>query len=181
MPDLVVEFCIMHRLQMARPVIETPQGLSLITGPVKRWPHAFLLVMLRRRSPEVAALYLFSLARPSRNPRLPLSSSGQSLAWSPRERRSADFSPQGCWSAKDPSSVAVLPRLSAASVAGLLRSTEALARILRRVEALKFGGRVCAVLTFLRNEFRAPKKSELRTPKFSLANRLQQVDSIVHC
>jgi hypothetical protein len=47
--------------------------------------------------------------------------------------------------------VAVLPRLGAASVAGLLRSLETLARILRRVEALEFCGRVCAVLTFLRD------------------------------
>jgi hypothetical protein len=52
--------------------------------------------------------------------------------------------------------VAILPRLSAASLAGLLRSVEALARILRRVEALEFCGRVCAVLTSLRDKSRAP-------------------------
>ena len=52
--------------------------------------------------------------------------------------------------------VAVLPRLRAASVAGLLPSVEALSRILRRVEALVFCGGVCAVLTFLRDKSRAP-------------------------
>src|SRR5439155_25377556 len=46
----------------------------------------------------------------------------QRLAGSPRERRSADFSPQACWSAK---------------------------------EAMEFCGRVCAVLTFLRDKSRA--------------------------
>src|SRR5439155_9949757 len=45
------------------------------------------------------------------------------LAWSPRERRGADFSPQGCGLAK---------------------------------EALEFCGRVCTVLTFLRDKSRAP-------------------------
>ena len=84
---------------------------------------------------------------------------GMCLAWLPHERRGAAFSPQGCWRAKDPSSVAVLPRRSAASVAGLLRSVEALARILRRVEALEFCGRVCALLTFLRDKSRAPSRS----------------------
>src|SRR2546425_11997839 len=45
------------------------------------------------------------------------------LARAPRERRGADFTPQGCWRAK---------------------------------EALEFCGRVCAVLTFLRDKSRAP-------------------------
>ena len=49
-------------------------------------------------------------------------------------------------------------------MARLLRSVEALARILRRVEALEFCGRVCAVLTFLRDKSRAPAAILVRAP-----------------
>ena len=76
----------------------------------------------RRTTPDTVEKPRFELVSSQRT-FLPLLGESTCLAWSPRARRSADFSPQGCWLAK---------------------------------EALEFCGRVCALLTFLRDKSRAP-------------------------